>query len=198
MNSSEKFIGRTCNDLIILCDPYLAYLARAKGTSSQPSNEKSIFKLFSECDIKMGKKILYDSCGEVFPKRTFSSLRSELEAHHKDVLDKMTVLDTAGKEIIYACQAEKLEKVPRTIPEEASIDSIAERLKNVEDVVKNMFGVVTNINTKPSFAEIAGSSSVAGDKSNPQSKGTGSGTGGNKLPRPSVANKRKAVIEIIF
>ena len=114
--TTEQFIGHTSNEIIILCHPYLAYLARYKGTSTPPANEKSVFSLFSEVDIKYGKKILFDSCGETFPKRTLSTTRSELEAHHKDILEKMTALDLEGKKIVYACPAEKLDKVPRTIP----------------------------------------------------------------------------------
>ena len=138
---SEIYIAQHPLGLVVV-DPYLCYLSMTKNKSKEPMWER-VKVLFSEEEILQGKKILCEITEKTFVDHRGGTKNPAIKLNHEDAMAMWNGIDFDGeKKYVFAVGADKVNRVPRATPEEASLEAVAERVK---DMQANLSSVLENV-----------------------------------------------------
>lgn len=126
---------------ITIFDPLLAYTASARDVSSVRNLRVTLLARFTLEQVKSACSEMYSKCGVILgemTERNNSKLRTAKEAYVDDILEAMAKLDNIEDLPTFAVKSEDLKFIPRTMPEEADMLSLADRIGSLEEALSEL------------------------------------------------------------
>lgn len=133
--------GTPTSTCMHLCDPVLAYITMSLKNSTKDMIKRSVLSHFSSKQLVAAKKVLWDvHSAELGENRTrkgsFMKLKEEFDLD--DILNGLSLLDEHEVETKVVISVNDLQMLPKVMPEETLAISVVERLKTLEDEMKQI------------------------------------------------------------